>query len=176
MRAILDEEGCRPVQIVLSGNLDEYAIQALLEAQTPVDAFGIGTHLVVSEDAPSLDMAYKLEAYAGRARRKRSPGKATWPGVKQVYRELTAQGQFLGDRVALAGEAARGSPLLQQVMRDGARCARGPTLGESRDLCRGQLAGLPPPLRRMDEGPAGYPVSVSPAIAALARELDALED
>src|SRR5690606_32139267 len=75
VRRILDEERCSDVQIVLSGSLDEYEIARLLAAGTPVDAFGIGTRLDVSEDAPSLDLAYKLEEYAGRARRKRSPGK-----------------------------------------------------------------------------------------------------
>ncbi|HET7198296.1 MAG TPA: nicotinate phosphoribosyltransferase, partial [Burkholderiales bacterium] len=79
-RAVLDAHGYPDVQIVLSGGLDEHQIEELLSAGVPVDAFGVGTALDVSSDAPALDMAYKLEEYAGQPRRKSSPGKATWPG------------------------------------------------------------------------------------------------
>ena len=136
VRRILDEEGCRGVQIVLSGNLDEYRVEALLRAGVPADVFGIGTHLDVSQDAPSLDMAYKLQEYAGAARRKRSPGKETWPGTKQVTRERDAAGQFCADHVALVGEAVPGSALLQPVMRDGRRIRALPPCRQS-----GTIAG-----------------------------------
>jgi len=176
VRRILDEHGCGSVRIVLSSNLDENQIQALLATNTPVDAFGIGTHLVVSQDAPCLDMAYKLEEYAGRPRRKRSPGKATWPGAKQVYREHAAQAQVTGDSIALIGEAMSGEPLLQEVMRDGQRTGAPPALAESREFCRRQAAHLPAALQKIDEGPCSYPVRISPGIAALAHELDAQGD
>jgi nicotinate phosphoribosyltransferase len=173
VRRILDAQGCGSVKIVLSSGLDEYQVQALLAANTPVDAFGIGTHIAVSEDAPSLDIAYKLEEYAGRARRKRSAGKATWPGCKQVYRERGAQDQFAGDCIALADEAMPGEPLLREVMRDGRRLNAQPQLMASRDFCRQQVAQLPPALRELDEHGFDYPVRVSHRIEALARELDA---
>ncbi len=173
VRDILDARGGRKVRIVLSGNLDEYRIATLLAAGTPVDAFGVGTHLDVSQDAPALDMAYKLEEYAGRARRKCSPGKATWPGRKQVYRERDARGVPIGDCITLADEIATGEPLLTEVMREGRRTAPLATLAEVRAYCRDELARLPDMLRSLDDGPAGYPVRVSASVAELAQTLDA---
>ncbi len=173
VRDILDARGGRKVRIVLSGNLDEYRIAALLAAGTPVDAFGVGTHLDVSQDTPALDMAYKLEEYAGRARRKRSSGKATWPGRKQVYRDRDARGVLAGDRVTLADEIATGEPLLTEVMRDGRRTVALPTLSDSRAHCRREVERLPVALRSLDDGPAAYPVAISTRIEELAELADA---
>ena len=82
VRAILDEAGLREVRIFASGNLDEYILRDLIEGNAPIDAFGVGTRIDTSCDAPYLDCAYKLQEYAGRPRRKRSEGKTTWPGPK----------------------------------------------------------------------------------------------
>jgi nicotinate phosphoribosyltransferase len=79
VRRILDEGGLTDVRILASGNLDEFVIQGLVADDAPIDDFAIGTRLVTSPDAPYLDCVYKLQEYAGRARRKRSEGKATWP-------------------------------------------------------------------------------------------------
>jgi nicotinate phosphoribosyltransferase len=173
VRKIFDARGCRDVQIVLSGNLDEYRIAALLAQGTPVDAFGVGTHLDVSADAPALDMAYKLEEYAGRARRKRSAGKATWPGRKQVYREHDAGGESVGDCIALADEVPAGEPLLGEVMRDGRRTAQLPALSGARDYCRDRITRLPGSLHSLDDGAAPYPVRISARLEALADSVDA---
>ncbi|HVY79603.1 MAG TPA: nicotinate phosphoribosyltransferase [Steroidobacteraceae bacterium] len=172
VRRIFDERGCKDIEIILSGNLDEYRIGALLEAGTPVAAFGVGTQMDVSADAPSLDMAYKLEQYAGRARRKRSPGKQTWPGTKQVFREHDARGQASGDCIALADEAMPGTPLLREVMRDGRRTCALPSLVQIQEYCREQVARLPPALREIGEGTGEYEVRVSPRLQALATALD----
>ncbi len=80
VRAILDAAGLTGVTIFASGNLDEHRVQELVRQQAPIDGFGIGTRMNTSADAPFLDCAYKLEEYDGRPRRKRSEGKATWPG------------------------------------------------------------------------------------------------
>lgn len=172
VRSILDRGGCKDVQIVLSGNLDEYRVDELVRAGVPVDAFGVGTHLDVSADAPALDMAYKLEAYAGRARRKRSPGKATWPGAKQVFRERDERGQLIRDRVVLDGEQAPGEALLMRVMGEGRRVAELPPLAKIRERCGRELQHLPLPLRELSEGDAGIPVDISPSLQALAASLD----
>jgi nicotinate phosphoribosyltransferase len=74
------------VSIFASGGLDEDNIAAMLAAAAPIDGFGIGTSLTTSSDVPALDCAYKLQEYSGLPRRKRSAGKATWPGRKQVWR------------------------------------------------------------------------------------------
>ena len=88
VRHILDRGGLTATQILASGNLDEERIQTLVTGQAPIDSFAIGTAMTTSADAPYLDCAYKLQEYAGRPCRKRSEGKATWPGRKQVYRRI----------------------------------------------------------------------------------------
>jgi nicotinate phosphoribosyltransferase len=176
VRRLLDAEACADVEIVLSGSLDEYEIASLLQKGTPVNAFGIGTHLDVSEDAPSLDMAYKLEEYAGQARRKRSAGKATWPGRKQVFREHDAAGMMCRDAIVLESEEHAGEPLLHEVMRDGHRLTPIAGLASLRKECRRQLNTLPEALRNLQEGDGGYPVEVSDSVRSLARRIDALND
>lgn len=172
VRSILDAERCADIQIVLSGGLDEHQIDALVSSGVPADAFGIGTSLDVSSDAPALDMAYKLEEYAGKARRKRSPGKVTWPGAKQVFRERGAAGECLRDRIALSGERQAGEPLLVEVMRGGRRLGSAPTLASIREHCAAELLALPPAVRELGEGPSPYPVTRSASLEALAAAVD----
>ncbi|MGC1094963.1 MAG: nicotinate phosphoribosyltransferase, partial [Pseudolabrys sp.] len=86
VRGILDDGGLSYVSIFASGGLDEDYLAEIVQAGAPIDGFGIGTSLTTSSDVPALDCAYKLQEYAGQPRRKRSSGKATWPGRKQVWR------------------------------------------------------------------------------------------
>ena len=172
VRRILDGHGCRDIRIVLSGGLDEHQIAALVSSGAPVDAFGVGTSLGVSQDVPALDMVYKLQMYAGRPRRKRSPDKATWPGIKQVVREYDTDGAALRDRIVLEGEKADGMPLLTEVMREGRVLAPSRPLEAIRSDCRRQMQALPSYLLQLDDRPAGpsssYPVIRSAAVDALA--------
>lgn len=170
VRRILDEHGCREVRIVLSGGLDEQQIAALVSSGAPVNAFGVGTSLAVSADAPALDMAYKLQMYAGRPRRKRSPGKATWPGAKQVLREYGPDGVALRDRIVLEGEAAVGMPLLTEVMRGGRPLLPPRPLQAIRNDCAQQLRTLPRYLLQLESGPAGGDPDVYPLIRSAASE------
>ena len=85
-----------------SGGLDEHDIAALVAAGAPIDAFGVGTRLNVSADAPSLDLVYKLVRYGDRDVLKLSEGKETWVGAKALYRSFGADGLIAG-RPALAG-------------------------------------------------------------------------
>lgn len=117
VRQILDEGDCREIDIFVSGNLDEFAVQALVEQKAPIDGFGVGTNMNTSSDAPYLDCAYKLVEYAGEPRRKRSPGKETWPGCKQVFRRRDAHGVMAGDTIALQHDVLCGEALLQPVRR-----------------------------------------------------------
>lgn len=178
VRAILDAGGLGSVRIFASGNLDEERVAQLLTAGAPIDGFGIGTQLSTSGDAPALDAVYKLQAYAGQPRRKRSEGKATWPGAKQVYRLLDGDGRLARDRVALAEEAppARANALLQPVMRAGRRLAPPETLDALRQHAASQLATLPAPLRRLEAAPLAdrYPVEFSQELQAMAARLDRL--
>lgn len=169
VRVILDAGGLRNVKILVSGGIDEGTVAAL--AAAPVDGFGIGGSLVTSSDWPVLDTAYKLQEYRGTARRKKSEGKATWPGRKQVYRHYALDGHMAHDVLALDGERMDGEPLLAPVMRDGSLASPLPGLAASRDHAARQLARLPAGLARL-EGGAAYEVRVSGAIRALADEVD----
>ena len=171
VRRILDAGGLGEATIFASGNLDEYALRDLVASGAPIDGFGLGTRLVTSADAPYLDSAYKLVAYAGRPRRKRSEGKASWPGAKQVWRRHGDDGRMREDVLALEDDPQAGAPLLVPVMRAGGRIGRAPSLAESRAHAAAELGRLPEPLRRLEPG-AAYPVTVAPALRALAATLD----
>lgn len=173
VRAILDAEGAPDVGIMASGNLDEYRIEALVRAGAPIDSYGVGTHLDVSNDVPALDMAYKLEEYAGVARRKRSAGKQTWPGAKQVFRESASSRTAGHDCVAGARECLPGDPLLREIMRDGERVGVTRTLVQSREYCLAQQQQLPAELRRIEPGEAAHDVRIADSIRTLAAQLDA---
>lgn len=165
VRGILDAAGLRHLQIFASGGLDEGRIAALLAAGAPVDAFGVGTEMSVSGDAPALDIAYKLTAYAGTGRMKLSAGKETLPGRKQVFR--TTQ----GDTIALAGENLPGEALLHPVMAAGRRIRPRPPLAQARRDAAARIAALPAPLRALPAAAPPWPVAIS---AALAAERDAV--
>jgi len=171
VRRILDEGGLTQVTLFGSGDLDEYRLGELLDAGAPYNGFGIGTRLDASTDAPTLDMVYKLQEYAGRPRRKRSEGKATWPGRKQAYRRTAADGVFSGDVLGLEDAPQPGEPLLVQVMENGRRIQAPEPLAIARDRVRAQLAALPPALRELQPA-LPYPVEVAPELRALAARLD----
>ncbi|RQS76734.1 nicotinate phosphoribosyltransferase [Burkholderia sp. Bp8963] len=171
VRGILDRGGLAHVTIFASGNLDEYGLHDLLARGAPIDGFGIGTRMNTSADAPSLDCAYKLVEYASLPRRKRSEGKATWPGRKQVFRRVDADGRIAADCLALARETRPGAALLVPVMRDGVPLAL-PSLGESRAYAASQLATLPARTRALGTAEP-VDVEISAALAALVKRMDA---
>jgi nicotinate phosphoribosyltransferase len=172
VRRILDAGGLRDVTIFVSSSLDEHALHDLLAAGAPIDGFGIGSRLDTSADAPYLDCAYKLQEYAGRARRKRSEGKATWPGRKQVYRRYGSDRCMREDVLTVEDDVQEGTPLVQPVMRGGRRLAGLARLEAARVRAAAELARLPDSLRGLEPGPR-YPVHVAPALRALAQTVDA---
>jgi len=171
VRQILDASGLNDTTIFASGNIDEYSLEHLLREKAPIDGFGIGTHLDTSEDASYLDCAYKLQEYAGIPRRKRSEGKATWPGTKQVYRQFDADGLLIGDTITLDDAPAAGRPLLKAIMQGGELVEPLPSLEQIRTFTQGQLNGLPASLRTLKNA-APYPVRISADICALTETLD----
>ncbi|MGN9778013.1 nicotinate phosphoribosyltransferase [Micromonospora sp. H33] len=167
-RAILDAAGLTQVQIVASGSLDEDVIAGLVAGGAPIDAYGVGTKMGVSYDAPSLDSAYKLVAYGDRPVLKLSPGKATLPGAKQVFRDRAGAG---GDIVGLREEAPPPGrePLLEPVMRGGRRLdAADPAAAvrAARERFDADLAWLPEPARRLAD-PEPLTATVSAGLSAL---------
>ncbi len=166
VREILDAAGFPGVQIFVSGGLDELAVEELLSSGAPIDAFGIGTRMNVSADAPSLDMVYKLVDYAGRDVLKLSEGKETWVGAKALYRRRGADGRFEGDLLALRDEPVPdgfGDSLLEPVMSGGRLLRPHPALGEIRDRCAAQIAALPEELRQLRTA-GRYAVRISDAL------------
>jgi nicotinate phosphoribosyltransferase len=171
VRRILDAGGLADVTIFASGGIDEEVLAAFAHERAPIDGMGIGTSLATSSDAPALDCAYKLQEYAGLPRRKRSAGKATWPGRKQVWRRYGADGRMAGDVLSLEDDSQRGVPLLRPAMKSGERIRPQPTLAEIRAHAARELACLPEPLRRLEPG-ASYPVQVADVLVRLAAEVD----
>ena len=173
VRKILDDGGHPEITIFASGNLDEYALAELVKKEAPIDGFGIGTHLDTSADRSYLDYVYKLQEYAGIARRKRSEGKATWPGRKQVYRYRDGQGRLAYDLLTLEADPHPGEPLIKPVMRVGKRVASPEPLSHMRDRVAEGLASLPERLRSLEQATPPYEVRVSEAIQRLAAQVDA---
>jgi nicotinate phosphoribosyltransferase len=144
-RAILDEAGLPRVRIFASGGLDELELHRLVVAGAPIDAFGVGTRVGVSADAPTLDSAYKLVEYDGRPMIKLSSQKATAPGRKQVFRGPD------GDTIGLREESLPGhEPLLVPVMKGGERTGPHRTLDTARALFRADLERLPEPFKGIE--------------------------
>ncbi|WP_084959937.1 nicotinate phosphoribosyltransferase [Thermoactinospora rubra] len=170
-RALLDAHGLTSARVVASGGLDEHRIADLVRQGAPIDAYGVGTKVGVSADAPSLDSAYKLVEYDGRPVMKLSPGKATAPGRKQVFRGPS--GDVLGLRTEPA--PADHEALLIPVMRGGRRLTPPEPLPAARDRCAADLAALPEAVRCLD-APAAPAVRLSKPLADLAGQVrDALE-
>jgi nicotinate phosphoribosyltransferase len=130
VRRILDEAGAADAQIFASGDLNEDRIRELLDAGAPIDAFGVGTEMETSYDAPAVGGVYKLVEDARGYRVKRSAGKATLPGRKQIWR-LTRDGE-------IAEDSSRSTTSRRPAARGGSRCS-------SRSCT---AVGGPPPLSR----------------------------
>jgi nicotinate phosphoribosyltransferase len=171
VRRILDDGGLREVRIFASGGLTEDSAAEFLRAGAPIDGFGMGTSLTTSSDVASLDCVYKLQEYAGLSRRKRSTGKATWPGRKQVWRSYAVDGRMAADVLSVEHDEHNGEPLIELVMQGGRRVTPSPRLAAIRERAACDLARLPEPLRRLDPD-AGYPVQIGARLLRLADEVD----
>ncbi len=169
VRRILDEAGARELRIFLSGDLDEVRIHELLAAGAAADAFGVGTRLGTSADAPYVGGVYKLVEDRGRPRIKLSPGKVTLPGRKQVWRRRDGQGRMVEDWIALRDEpppVEGAEPLLKPVLVGGEPVEPLPGLTAIRERVARELAGLPEPMARIgDEEEARYPIRLSSRLA-----------
>lgn len=178
VRDILDRGGLNQTRIFASGDLDEYRIGDLLARGACVDAFGVGTRLSTSSDEPHLGGVYKLVEivtdHEVKGRLKTSPGKATFPGRKQVYRFSDAQGLYTHDLLALADEPAPagGEAILQPVMMGGQRLRPAPTLEQVRQRAQEALMHLPKELRDLEPGPS-LPVRVGERLQAEQRKIAA---
>ncbi|MEU2068599.1 nicotinate phosphoribosyltransferase [Streptomyces anulatus] len=151
VRQQLDELGATDTKIVVTSDLDEYAIASL--AAAPVDAYGVGTQLVTGSGHPTCSMVYKLVARAGSAEpdaplvpvAKKSLGaKSSKGGRKWAARRTDAHGVAEAEVIGTGpapGESA-GRPLLVELVRGGEVVAREP-LEAARERHVAARAGLP---------------------------------
>jgi nicotinate phosphoribosyltransferase len=145
-RRQLDALGATGTKIVLSGDLDEYAIAAL--RADPVDVYGVGTSLVTGSGAPTAGMVYKLVAVDGRPVEKRSADKQSHGGRKSALRRHKTSGTATEEVIVVVGAAVpdpqeTDRALQVPIMRDGRPVADLPTLEQSREHLRQAMIGLP---------------------------------
>lgn len=174
VRRRLDERGLRETRIFATSDLDEHVITEMLARGAQVDAFGVGTSLATSKDAPSLSGVYKLVDVYGREgpsyRAKLSGGKVSYPGCKQVYRRTGPDGKYKEDLVARCADTYTDTiPLLECVMRDGKKLKAPPPLADVQQYARGEIAKLPESCRRLHNA-APYPVRFSGKLQELLEE------
>jgi nicotinate phosphoribosyltransferase len=163
-RRMLDAAGLERIGIFVSSGLDEYRIAALVDAGAPIDGFGVGTGMGVSDDAPALDIAYKLSEYGGQGRTKLSANKPILPGRKQIFRH-ERDARALGDVIGRAGEELEGRPLLRTAMRGGRRTAEAvEDLGAIRRRAAEEIGRLPAHVIGLAPADPPYPITISAAL------------
>lgn len=149
-RTRLDAAGMTEVGIMLSGDLDEYKIDALVHSGVPVSSFLVGTYLANPKAGP-LGVVYKLTEQKRPDPRlchvmKRAVGKATDPGTHRVWRDKEGR-----EIIALADELVPGAQqLLVRVMALGRVEGRQPSLEEMRAYTAKEQEALPKEIRRLD--------------------------
>lgn len=170
-RETLDKAGLNYVKIFASGNLDEFKIKDLLMHRACIDNFGVGTHMGVSLDAPSLDVIYKISEVTDEdgnflPTMKLSKGKVTYPGRKQVFRIKDKSGNFIKDIVGLEKEKINGTPLLIKVVDKGRIIYKAPSLKEIRLKTKNNLLKFPDRLKAVYPQ-YQYPVEISSGLKKL---------
>jgi nicotinate phosphoribosyltransferase len=168
VRRILDDAGLKDAKIFVTNDLNEYRVSELLNAGAPIDAFGIGTHLSTSYDAPTLSVVYKLVEFKRgdgiQYTAKFSGEKSTLPAAKQIYRYPDC------DMVSLYNEcnsAFQGEPLVRPVISRGELVEKLPPISKIRDAVKSRVAALPERLHSLEET-APYEVQISPRLLELA--------
>ena len=146
-RRQLDSLGATDTRIVLSGDLDEFAIAAL--RAEPVDVYGVGTSVVTGSGAPTAGMVYKLTEVQGRPVEKRSANKVSHGGHKRALRRYRPTGTATEEivyRIAdhpappLSGEHDR--EITVPLVRAGVRLEL-PPLAQSREHLQAAMVSLP---------------------------------
>ncbi|HLH04601.1 MAG TPA: nicotinate phosphoribosyltransferase [Bryobacteraceae bacterium] len=173
VRSILDAGGLSSAKIFASNDLDEYRLAEIVGAKAPIDAFGVGTALATSFDAPSLSAVYKLVELKREDRvlytAKFSGEKSTLPGAKQIYRFEDR------DLLALQTECSSdfgSSPLVRPVLIAGQLVEALPPIEQSRARALEKVAQLPKNLLALDRR-AEHPVDISAKLRDLTENLRA---
>ncbi len=171
VRKILDDAGLQHAKIFATNDLDEYRVAEFVKAGIPLDAFGVGTQLATSADAPALSAVYKmveLKRDGGTFyTAKFSADKSTLPGAKQIYRYADR------DVVAHYGECSdkfQGEPLLRPILTGGELVEPLPAMTAIQQRSQAMIAKLPGRLRQLGKVDP-YSVEISPNLVAMAQNL-----
>lgn len=164
------------VPIFVSGDLDEYRIAEFKAAGATIDGYGLGTQLVTGTPVNGV---YKLVEINAIPVMKKSTGKATYPGRKQIFRSYEG-GLVQSDRLGLVTEQeqfavqtsslASAVPLLQLVMKQGQRLDPPEALNAIAQRTANSVASLPAATREICQ-PQSIAVELSPALQALTAEI-----
>jgi nicotinate phosphoribosyltransferase len=161
VRKIFDDAGLYDVKIYASSGFDEFKIAKVISEGATIDAFGVGTKVGVSADAPFVDVVYKMVRFKGRDVRKLSPGKVTLAGEKQVFRKSDQNGRYLEDIIGRRDEIiAEGKPLLEKVMENGHLLRPHPQLQMLQEKFKENFAALDDGYKSIQNHKA-YPVKLS---------------
>jgi len=172
VRDLLDSAGLPEVQIYASSGFDEFKMADVIARGARIDAFGVGTKLGVSADAPYADAVYKLVRLKDRDVRKLSPGKVTLAGRKQVFRREDAFHRYRQDVIGLRDESVQdGTPLMEQVMSNGLMTRPNPPLRTIREGFARNFSSLPERYKAIDRQVPPYPVTLSPRLRELQEKL-----
>ena len=171
VRKILDDAGLQHAKIFATNDLDEYRVAEFVKANVPIDAFGVGTQLATSADAPALSAVYKMVELKRDGEvfytAKFSADKSTLPGAKQIYRYPDR------DVVAHYGECTdkfEGEPLLRPILRSGELIESMPALAGIQQRGQAMIAKLPVRLRKLEKVDP-YPVELSPYLVTMAQNV-----
>ncbi|MBD0343895.1 MAG: nicotinate phosphoribosyltransferase [Coleofasciculus sp. Co-bin14] len=150
--------------IFASGDLDEYEIAKFKSAGACIDGYGLGTRLVTGTPVNGV---YKLVEIDGIATMKQATHKVTYPGRKQIYRQVI-ENKFIKDRLALASESplANEQPLLQRVMKQGQRVKPPEPLVEIQKRTAASVTSLATSTRQLND-PTPLPVEISESLQQL---------
>ena len=169
VRKILDAAGLQDANIFATNDLDEYRLAEFVHEDAPLNAFGVGTQLATSADAPSLSAVYKLVELRHdnhiHYTAKFSDDKSTLPGAKQVYRYPDH------DIVALQSECNdtyKGEPLIRPTVMQGELVEALPALAKSREYAVKAIGALPAKLHALSPAETPYQVKMSPSLLMLA--------
>jgi nicotinate phosphoribosyltransferase len=169
VRAILQERRLSGVVIFASGGFDEYKIAENIAKGAEINAFGVGTKMGVSADAPYTDMAYKLVKYDGQPVLKLSTGKRTLVDEKQVLR-IRQGGTLVKDIIALRHEKGEGEPILRPAMKDGKRLQPPEPLHLIRGRFKEEFGALDERHKSIVQ-PEPFPVALSPGLQKLQKRI-----
>ena len=172
VRQIFDEQGLHYVNIVASNDLNEYKIEELIRNGAKINGYGVGTEMITAKPVAAIPGVYKLVEDDGGAKIKLSPEKKTYPGKKQVYRVMGADGKCSHDILGLEYEGLAGTPLLEKVVKQGRRVTARRSLDEIRQYTLECVSKLPDYLKEV-RVTQHYEMKISGGLNKLIDELTA---